>query len=144
MTRCGGRSPVIALERLISDGRIHPARIEEMVEKATPRGGRHHQAGRRARRARNRRPRHPSGAGASCWAGLRYRTSYGQNVLNHSMEVAHPGRASWPPSWVADVTLAKRAGLLHDIGKAIDHEVEGSHVDIGVDMAKKYQENPKL
>ncbi|MEG1924765.1 MAG: ribonuclease Y [Ruthenibacterium sp.] len=132
----------MTLEKLISDGRIHPARIEETVEK-----------GRRELELTMKR----EGEKAVMDVGvhgihpdivkllgrLKYRTSYGQNVLNHSLEVAYLS-GIMAGELGLNVTQARRAGLLHDIGKALDHEIEGSHISIGVDIAKKYKENPAI
>ena len=132
----------MTLEKLISDGRIHPARIEETVEKCR----------RELELAMKREGEkavmdvgvhgiHPDIV--KLLGRLRYRTSYGQNVLNHSLEVAYLSGILAAELGV-NVTQARRAGLLHDIGKALDHEIEGSHISIGVDIAKKYKENPAI
>ena len=132
----------MTLERLISDGRIHPARIEETVDKCR----------RELELAMKREGEkavmdvgvhgiHPDMV--KLLGRLRYRTSYGQNVLNHSLEVAYLSGILAAELGV-NVTQARRAGLLHDIGKALDHEIEGSHISIGVDIAKKYKENPAI
>ena len=132
----------LSIEKLISDGRIHPARIEEIVEKS--------------KKEVETIIKH-EGENALLETGvhgingelvrllgrLKYRTSYGQNVLMHSIEVSHIA-GMMAAELGLDPTLAKRAGLLHDIGKALNHEVEGSHVQIGVDLAKKYRENREV
>ncbi|MCI9406047.1 MAG: ribonuclease Y [Oscillospiraceae bacterium] len=132
----------ISLERLIQDGRIHPARIEETVEKARREvEAKIKQDGERAVLETGIHSIHPELV--KLLGRLRYRTSYGQNVLNHSLEVSHIA-GMMAAELGADVTGAKRAGLLHDIGKALTHEIEGSHVNIGVDVAKKYKENQNI
>ena len=129
----------VALEKLIQDGRIHPGRIEETVAKATNEvEAVIKQEGERAMIEAGIHNLHPELI--RLLGKLRYRTSYGQNVLNHSMEVCHLSGLI-AAEMGADVTLAKRAGLLHDIGKALDHEQEGSHIQLGVEAAKKYREN---
>lgn len=132
----------LALEKLIQDGRIHPARIEEMVTKAQKEvNATIKSEGERAAFDTGVNGLHPEII--RLLGRMKYRTSYGQNVLNHSMEVAHIAGLLASELGV-DITMAKRAGLLHDIGKAIDHEVEGSHVTIGADIAKKYKESPDV
>ena len=129
----------IALEKLIEDGRIHPAKIEEMVEKAKEEVEETiKEEGERAVMETGVHGLHPDLV--KLLGKLKYRTSYGQNVLNHSIEVSNLARIMAEELGL-DPKIARRAGLLHDIGKALDHDMEGTHVQIGVDVLKKYKEN---
>ena len=130
----------IALEKLIDDGRIHPSKIEEMVEKAKEElNNIIKDEGERAALETGVNNLHPDII--KLLGKLKYRTSYGQNVLSHSIEVSNLARIMAEELGL-DAKRARRAGLLHDIGKALDHDMEGTHVQIGVDILKKYKENP--
>lgn len=130
----------IALEKLMDDGRIHPAKIEEMVEKAKEEVAQTiKEEGERAYIETGVIGLHPDLV--NLIGKLKYRTSYGQNVLNHSIEVSNLARIMAEELGL-DPKIARRAGLLHDIGKALDHDMEGTHVQIGVEVLRKYKENP--
>lgn len=132
----------LTLEKLIADGRIHPARIEEMYEKAKREVEQTiRQTGERAVIDAGVNGIHPEVV--KLLGKLKYRTSYGQNVLNHSLEVSYIA-GLMAAEIGADVKTAKRAGLLHDIGKALDHEMDGTHIELGVEYAKKYKENDQV